>query len=300
MTHRQENPTLGQFTALDLFAGSGGLSLGLKQAGFVVEGVEFDALAAEAHRLGVGPCVTMDVRQYHPPHDFDLVAGGFPCQIYSRARTDFGVEDGTKRLWPEALRIAKEANAKAILLENVPNLLSAQTESGLSVAASIKASAKQAGFHVTWAVLQAADFGTPQMRERVFFVGFRDLWRMQEFLWPVPTHDSANWATVQDVFPEVNYPFPSPTVTATEAKSWSGFATKKVDYYPRRALERIAKVTGKFWKPAPEQLGLLQGYPEDFPFVGNIEERYRQVGNSVPVPLGYAVGESVRRMLRLV
>ncbi len=297
---RADNPIrLGYLRAIDLFAGSGGLSLGLQQARFEVQGVEFDALAAEAHRRGAGACLTEDVRAYHPQGNFDLVAGGFPCQIYSKARQDRGIEDASKRLWPEVIRVAQEARARALLMENVGGLMTTRTENGSSVVQSILLACRAAGFMMQTALLDAADYGVPQHRRRLFFVGFRSQADAERFLWPVPTHDEDTYVTVADVLPAVDYPWPSPTVVASEYKSWQGYCdpNKETSGKPRRATEIICRFLGQPWLPDPKDMALLQGYPPNYPFQGNREEQLRQVGNSVPPPLAFAVASEIHRVL---
>lgn len=166
--------------AVDLFACSGGFSLGLGRAGFDVEGVEIDAKAVEAHRLNVGPCIHTDVRAFcgngYAP--LPLLAGSPPCTDWSRAGKKRGEGGTTGGLWREQLRIAKESQARVVLMENVRGF----------PASMIAQAFESAGYHCSWQILDAADYGVPQHRDRVFLVAFRDERDRANWRWPEPTH----------------------------------------------------------------------------------------------------------------
>ena len=167
--------------ALDLCAGAGGLSLGLLRAGFDVLGIELDADAIDTHRRHVGPCEAADLRTYHPDEQRDLTAGGVPCQPFSAAGLGLGLDD-PRYLVPDFLRIAREAGSRAVLLENVRGLVLKPK------AFRAVLDAFEAEWLTTWTVVDAADFGVPQHRDRLFVVGFKDAAARARFRWPQPTH----------------------------------------------------------------------------------------------------------------
>ena len=175
--------------ALDLCCGAGGLSLGLHEAGFDVLGVELVAEAVETHRRHVGPCDHASLWDYSPREEYDLVAGGVPCQSFSVAGKRASTCDPRGQLYVPFLRIAQEANARAVLIENVRGMLSSSSDThGLAVL-EIEAAVVAAGFvHVTRCVLDAADYGVPQRRHRLFIVGFRSADDARRFEWPRATH----------------------------------------------------------------------------------------------------------------
>jgi DNA-cytosine methyltransferase len=176
--------------AIDVCAGAGGLSLGLTRAGFDVLGVELDDVAAAFHREHFGPCETADVEAWSPSEHVDLVAGGVPCQPFSSAGARKGFDDVRGSLFVHLVRIASEAHARAVVLENVVGLTN---WAGGRALREIQACFREAGFaHVYWSVLNAADYGVPQHRRRVFIVGFRERVR---FHWPTPTHGPSLWAS---------------------------------------------------------------------------------------------------------
>lgn len=291
--------------ALDLFAGAGGLSLALERAGFVTEGVEWDEAACATHNAGAGSCLRADVRTVSPKMHVALVAGGFPCQIYSQAQSGACVEAKSKRLFPECFRIAKEARARAVMFENVRGLLLCKTEDGEPVIEAVIRSAREHGYYATYKVLDAADYGVPQHRRRLFIVGFHTRAMLDRFVYPTPLFGPGledPWVTVEDIFPVIPYPFPSPTVLTAEHSS-ARHDLHVLQSNPRRALERMRKYLRAHRPgfvldtPPPSALGVLQGFPEDYPWQGTPTEQYRQIGNAVPPLLGQHVAGAVRRVL---
>lgn len=166
--------------ALDICCGAGGLSRGLQLAGFDVFGVDDNRDAIETHRRHVGPCQWTDVRTWLPP-SADLCAGGPPCQPFSTAGKRRGIED-PRYLVPDFLRIARMSGARAVLFENVRGLVRKPRDFRIVLAAF------EAEWLITWTVLDAAHYGVPQHRQRLFVVGFKDPEARARFRWPAPTH----------------------------------------------------------------------------------------------------------------
>lgn len=167
-------------TAIDLFCGAGGLSLGLEEAGFRIAGA-FDAWspAVRSYRLNFPghPCFMEDVDQLDAarlsvlgmPNEPDLVAGGPPCQGFSAQRIG-GDDDQRNDLVLSFLRVATTLRSRMFVMENVTGLLGAR---GRATLARFMAIAEASGYVVRTSVLDAADFGLPQHRQRVFVVGRR-------------------------------------------------------------------------------------------------------------------------------
>lgn len=178
-------------TAIDLCAGAGGLSLGLQRAGFSVLGVERDPNACETHRAYVGPCEQADITAWHPAGPVDAVCGGVPCQSFSLSGDRRGIEDERGRLYLDLVRVAVEASARAVLLENVRGLTSWRcAKTGWTAVAIMSAAMTRAGFHVAHRLLNAQHYGVPQARVRLFIVGFRDPDALAAFRWPAPSHEA--------------------------------------------------------------------------------------------------------------
>jgi DNA (cytosine-5)-methyltransferase 1 len=168
-------------TAIDLFSGSGGLTLGLKKAGFkVIAGVELDSLSAESYRKnhcgvrlweedirGIDLAAVMDELGIEQG-ELDLLAGCPPCQGFSTIRThrkSVAVEDPRNALVAEFIRFAVGIKPKTIMLENVPGLVS---YGGFT---EVVAKLKDIGYSCDYKVFDAADYGVPQRRKRLVLVG---------------------------------------------------------------------------------------------------------------------------------
>ena len=167
--------------ALDCCAGAGGLSLGLQRAGFDVLGVELDANAACTHVENVGPCDIASLWDYSPRGMYELVAGGIPCQSHSTAGKREGTNDPRGQLYVPFLRIAREAQARAVLIENVRGMLSSPSPTHGTALLEVVAAVRAAGFEHR---LHAVDLAAEGDRLHVHLVGERRLverFLIQEF-----------------------------------------------------------------------------------------------------------------------
>jgi DNA (cytosine-5)-methyltransferase 1 len=189
-------------TAIDLFSGAGGLSLGLQDAGFsVLSGADSDSFAAETYRANLGGlCYVGDLAD---PADFidhlrawgidtvDLLAGGVPCQPFSRAgRAKIrslvqakmrSKNDARTDLWQSFVRVVEVLRPRTVLLENVPDL--AEWDDG-AILIGFCESLRTLGYETDARVLKAYDYGVPQFRSRLFIVGARG---RAVFHWPKST-----------------------------------------------------------------------------------------------------------------
>lgn len=167
---------------IDLFAGAGGFSLGAEQAGAHVEhAIEIDEWACDTLKYNHPHCrvTSADARllddnwwrsevQKYP----DLLIGGPPCQGFSRAGpSNKDPKDPRNSLFEELIRVVRVLEPKLVILENVPGILRAKTALGESVANIIEREIQALGYTTCRLVLQAEQFGVPQFRKRVFFVG---------------------------------------------------------------------------------------------------------------------------------
>ena len=147
-----------------LFSGYGGMDLGLEAAGFKcsyqVE-IAKDARHVLAHYWPSVPKHD-DIRTFEPRYT-DIIAGGFPCQNISSSGRKEGIKGDKSGLWSEYFRIVREVRPKAIIVENVADLVSRGLQRVLSDLASI-------GFDAGWRVFCSAEFGFPYMRKRLFLV----------------------------------------------------------------------------------------------------------------------------------
>ncbi|MDR1041680.1 MAG: DNA cytosine methyltransferase [Deltaproteobacteria bacterium] len=176
---RPGKPRADRPRLISLFAGCGGLDLGFGQAGFKTAWAnDFDFHAQSVYSLNLGEIDTRDIRDVPASEipDGEVLAAGFPCQPFSNAGNRGGVRDSRGLLYKECLRIIDAKSPAAILFENVRGLLSMRDSSGGLLADAIEAdlaTVGSGGYRVSRALVNAADYGVPQNRYRVFFVGIR-------------------------------------------------------------------------------------------------------------------------------
>ena len=171
-----------KLNVLDTFAGAGGFSLGFELAGCrVIGGIEVDSWASEtfAYNHNDALVITRDIQMVTDDELLDAFAsrrpdillGGPPCQGFSVCRKNAGdPTDPKNSLFVEFLRIARVLQPDYVIMENVPNIEKARTHGGESVIEIIKRELKDLGYFVSHSVLEATDFGIPQIRKRLFVV----------------------------------------------------------------------------------------------------------------------------------
>ncbi|MCF8258009.1 MAG: DNA cytosine methyltransferase [Flavobacteriales bacterium] len=330
---------LERFTAIDLFSGAGGLTLGLRNAGWdVVASVECDAFASATHRKNF-PLSThfetdvrnIDWRPYHGK--VNLVAGGPPCQPFSVSGKQQGEAD-ERDMVPEFIRTVDEIRPDAFMMENVKGLTLGRFRPYLLQAAY---KLEKIGYEVAIRVLNSADFGVPQRRERVFVIGVRD----GVFSFPVPTHGPGRkfpHVTVSDALWGVPVDDPNPAKVVycknpvlrkspyagmllngkgrpldpnapslTIPASAGGNRTHLLDQQGELLRYHGELMAGGSPRsgivPGCRRLTLrecarLQSFPDDFQFVGPKSKRFSQVGNAVPPLLAEAVTRSILQSVK--
>jgi DNA (cytosine-5)-methyltransferase 1 len=167
-------PLGGHLTSLELCAGGGGQALGLEAAGFShVALVDTDrhAVATLRHNRPAWTVLQADLRQLDATRfeGVDLLAGGLPCPPWSRAGKQHG-ENDERNLWPAALKIVGQVKPKAVLFENVRGILDAVFDDFRTRFADAP---ELEGYTTHWKLLNASEFGVPQLRPRVIFVAIR-------------------------------------------------------------------------------------------------------------------------------
>lgn len=233
MTCRAQKPKM-----VSLFSGGGGLDLGFKQAGFdIIWANDFDPDAQAVHRLNLGEIDGRDIMTVGEDEipGCDILTAGFPCQPFSNAGSRKGVHDSRGLLYKECLRIIARKMPKVVVFENVKGLLSTKYIDGRNLAEVIKedlTTVSGVGYNVIYQIVNAADYGVPQNRQRVFFIGVRrDLQRAYLFP-PKQTRKNLTLGDVLDIPPE---------------------AANQVDWpLSPQALEMIAHIPeGGSWKDVP-------------------------------------------------
>lgn len=316
--------------SLDLFAGAGGLSLGLKDAGWdTAAALEYSADAAATYRKNF-PKVRVLQEDVHGV-DFsqwrgvvDLVAGGPPCQPFSVAGNQRAAEDPRDCI-PQFVRAVREVQPQFFLMENVFGLMATRHEPYLQ---STLTSLRNLGYTVRAAVLDAADFGVPQHRRRLFVLGSKN----GTLFFPVPTHgqqgeksyvtagealkntppDIPNKAKVtyakspilrQSPYAgmlvngggrPINLAEPSQTMPASAGGNRTHILDPNgvfLDYHTHLVSGGEARrgLVEDVRRLTVRESARLQSFPDSFEFLGGQSARYRQVGNAVPPLLAKAV-----------
>jgi DNA (cytosine-5)-methyltransferase 1 len=342
-------PVMTPVKALSLFTGAGGLDIGFHAAGFdIVACVEIEkryCKTLEANK-GTGKAfgsetrvLREDVRDFYAEEyasqGIRCVIGGPPCQTFSaagrRSGGVLGTSDARGRLFKAYCQILKVIEPEVFVFENVYGLPGANNGDPWR---EITTAFSGLGYHLAADVLDAADYGVPQHRERLIMVGYR----AGEFEFPAPTHgpdspDKRKLVSVREAIadlqdraepdhddlgglyghllalvpPGLNYAFftremghPEP-IFAWRSK-FHDFLYKADPDFPCRTIKaRPGKFSGPFhWKNRSftvEELKRLQGFPDDYVIVGNYGRILEQIGNSVPPLLARILAMSVREQL---
>lgn len=308
-----------QLTSIELCAGGGGQALGLEGAGFGHEAlVEIDDWSRKTLRLNRPQWNVLEGQQSDltkfdasPFRGIDLVAGGVPCPPFSVAGKQLGPED-ERDLFPEAIRVVDQVRPKAVMLENVRGFLDSVFT---DYRHKLREQLRMLGYsRVEWALLNASDYGVPQLRPRVVIVAIQDAYS-DAFKWPNRnlSRPLTVGETLHDLMSANNWPGAdawreradeiAPTIVGGSKKHGGP------DLGPTRARKAWASlgVNGSSIAedaPLPDFVGMprltvrmvarVQGFPDSWEFAGKKTAAYRQVGNAFPPPVAQAVAQSVR------
>jgi len=333
-------------TAISLFAGIGGFEVGMSRCGFTfLKTLEWDENCCKT--LSINKKLTGSVEDEIKaiditkmlPGDFyegnvDYIVGGPPCQSFSaagrRAGGVAGTSDTRGTLFWYYCQYVDHFKPKAFVFENVRGILSSNKGEDFKIICS---SFEEVGYRLYWRVLNAADYGVPQQRERVFLVGIRRDINV-EFRFPLPTHgpDSPGmikYLTVYDAIKDVydeneevppyggkyghllpdippgeNYRFYTEEMGHPEPLfAWrSKFSNFLYKMDPNDVCRTIIAYQGKYdgpfhWKNRKctiDELKRLQGFPKDFVIPQTYVEGVKQIGNSVCPPVAYQIGCALR------
>lgn len=309
---------LEKLSSVEFCAGAGGQALGLERAGFRHEQVvEIDPDSCNTLRLNRPEWNIWegDMREFDPRpfKGVDLVAGGLPCPPFSIAGKQLGERD-ERNLFPTALDIIDEIRPGAVMIENVKGFLGAVFE---DYRLRLKAQLSAMGYWTDWRLLNASDFGVPQLRPRVVIVALRHAFR-DKFEWPTPNPFNAPTVgeTLYDLMAENGWRYAkrwkegandiAPTIVGGSHKHGGP------DLGPTRARAAWFSlgVNGKsiaLEAPEHDYVGLprltvrmvarIQGFPDDWRFSGSKTAAYRQVGNAFPPPVATSVAAAVSRAI---
>jgi DNA (cytosine-5)-methyltransferase 1 len=311
-----DNTLLNGFSFIDLFAGIGGFHLALSSFGAkCLFASEWDKYAAETYSLNFGIQPFGDITQIHenqiPPHD--ILCAGFPCQAFSVSGKQRGFEDTRGTLFFEIARIAKYHKPKILFLENVKNLL--RHDEGKTLE-TILSTLNELGYTVFHKVLNAADFGLPQNRERIYIVAFRKDLGVNNFNFPFPVNKAVSLNDILEQNPHEAKIIERDDIDLnSEHQTQNDLFGKKVSlnkpiqigkvnkggqgeriYHPEgHAITLSAHgggvgsktglylIDGKIRKLTPRECARVQGFPDDFLIHPNRSQAYKQFGNSVAI-----------------
>lgn len=326
-------PKNHDITAIELFAGAGGLALGLEQAGIkTVEYVEFDKACCETLKMNrpewnviCDDIHNVDFTEYRDK--IDIVTGGFPCQAFSYAGKKLGFEDTRGTLFHEFARCVQEVQPKMFLAENVRGLVSHDKGRTLETIINVFESL---GYHTQQKVLNACYYGVGQKRERIVIIGIRnDLYIQYEY--PEPDKE---WTTLRKALKDCP---DSPGEVYSERKRkvmelvppggcWVNLPEDIAkeymgkSYYSgggRRGMARriswdepcLTLTTSPSQKQTerchPEETrpftvreyARIQSFPDDWEFCGGIGDQYKQIGNAVPVEMARRVAVQLKKAM---
>lgn len=298
---------------IDLFAGIGGIRLGFEGVSDDTKCVyssEWDKFSQKTYQANFDEIPDGDITKIEAKNipNFDVLLAGFPCQPFSSIGQREGFENETQgTLFFDVLRILKYHMPKSFLLENVPGLLTIQKGETFKI---IMGALSEAGYNVQFSVLNASDFGLAQSRKRVVIVGFRNDLDATNFNFPT---GSSNKVAIKDILEK------NPKGYSISKRLQESYLFKKDDGHPyiidqksngqaktlNASYHKIQRVTGTFVRGGETGIRLLseteckrlQGFPDDFKLPVSRTQMYRQMGNSVAIPMIKAVADNMKKVL---
>lgn len=323
-------PTKSDFTFIDLFAGIGGFRIALQDiGGKCVFSSEFNSSVQKSYELNFGEVPFGDITKLStdivPKHD--VLCAGFPCQPFSISGKMKGFEDTRGTLIYHVFNIIEAKKPKVVFLENVKHLLYHDKKRTL---ATIIKHLEELGYKVSKAVLNASNFGVPQNRERIILIGHKnrdfDFSKVEVSTSPVLKdflEEDAN-------FEYLNEPYTILDNMKSQVSGliFAGYRNKKIRVAGVRPgtehLSRVHKqpnriysiegvhpalpsqeVSGRFWiydgkivrKLTIKECYRIMGFPDKFKLIESKSELYRQIGNSVCVPMIKEIGLQIKKQL---
>ena len=306
---------MDKFTVVSLFSGVGGLDMGFENKGFsVLWANDSNVDSCETHRLWSNANVVhgnIDKVDYATIPDSDVIVGGFPCQGFSLAGPR-KIDDSRNVLYKHFVKLVKEKQPKAFVAENVKGIL---TLDGGTIIEAIKQDFTDKGYDVFVNLVNAADYGVPQDRNRVIIMGFRKDLEITDYTFPAPfTKKVTIGEALQDIpFPiedDVNRgAFSSRYMSANRRREWDRQSytivamAKQLPLHP--SSPKMTKTSPSTWEFGAgktrrfsyQEAAALQTFPRDMEFIGNLTSKYKQIGNAVPVKLAEVVASEVKRVL---
>jgi DNA (cytosine-5)-methyltransferase 1 len=332
-----KNGTLkDSFSVVSLFSGCGGMDLGFYKEGFnILWANDIDPIACETYKRNIGDhIIAGDITKidYDDIPKCDVLLGGFPCQDFSMIWKRGGITTERGNLYRNFVDLVHLKNPKIFIAENVKGLLSANKGKAIEQIVSDFSTTGEFGYNISVNLINFADYGTPQLRQRVLIIGTRkDI--SETFTIPKPTHKPENYVSAREALDGVekikynneHQNIQPSTIEKLKLIPAGGNFTdipKNSPHYVKGMISHvyrrlhpdkpsttiIAAGGGGTWgyhfdEPRPltnRERARLFGYPDDFGFVGSITDVRRQIGNSV-APVGIQVfAKHIKEFLKLV
>jgi len=322
---------------ISLFSGAGGLDLGFVEAGFeVLVANEFDKNIWETYEKNHSAKLIKgdiaDIKSEDLP-ECDGIIGGPPCQSWSEAGSLKGIEDPRGQLFYEYIRILKDKKPKFFLAENVKGMMAKRHNTAVQ---NIVSQFEEAGYDVYIHLLNASDYGVPQDRKRVFYVGFRKdlnisfdnppekydykptlkdaIYDLKDTAIPSLDKNKTNGDACKVLNHEYFTGSFSPIfMSRNRVRSWEEPAFtvqasgRQCQLHPQAPkMPKIDKNKHVF-EPGEEELyrrltvrecARIQGFPDDFKFYyNNLNDGYKMIGNAVPVNLAFVMAKEIKELL---
>jgi len=325
----------GELNVIDMFCGAGGLSCGFQKAGFkILLGIDHNARAIDtfvANHKGsqvlcgdITKMSSAEIVNKIQNNSVDVIIGGPPCQGFSMAGKR-QPNDPRNSLFMEYLRVVRDLKPKVFVMENVKGLLSMKNEKGIKVIDIILDEFyKLKDYEVNLYKVNAADYGVPQRRQRIFIIGVK---KGLPFLFPNPTHSKygdnrlKKWIGLRKVI-----------LNKSEVPEKYFYSKKLINGFKRREIINKKRGVGfgwqinsnldmpsytlsaRYWKDGaeslikynekeirmltPEECAVIQSFPKNYLFKGNERERYTQIGNAVPPQLALNIAEAIKKHVK--
>ena len=325
---------------ISLFSGCGGLDLGFERAGFdVVVANEYDPTIWETFKVNhpYTKLIEGDIRRTKDsdyPDDIDGIIGGPPCQSWSEAGAQRGIDDLRGQLFYEYIRVLKSKRPKFFLAENVSGMLMGRHSEAVKNFISLF---EECGYNLSVTLVNAKDYGVPQERKRVFFIGFRKDLGI-DFKFPQgSTKDNNKKITLRDTIWDLqfsavpagksNYHNPdainnneyftgafSPIfMSRNRVKSWDEQAftvqasgrqcqihpqAPKMKFIEQNKREFVKGKEHLYRRMTIREIARIQGFPDSFKFIYDYTDNaYKMIGNAVPVNLAYEIAVAIKEAL---
>lgn len=311
-----------KYKVASMFAGIGGIDLGFEQAGFkTVWANEIDKHACRTYRMNFGDeyLVEGDIQTISTDTipDFDVLVAGFPCQAFSSVGLKKGFEDPRGNLFFETARVIAAKKPRVVFFENVANLV--KHDEGKTFL-TIHDTMAELGYCTKYKIMNASDYGIPQQRNRIYMVCFLDdnLSFRFEFPKEIPLERDAFSYFDKAKQPDCYYmdghkQWDEMIKAMTDRRRIYRFTDWGISHGREGICPTLLAAMGSPYERIPfffddysirkitqREAARLQGFPDDFqfPIQRTPKQVYKQIGNSVCVPIIKSIAEEIKKVLK--